>query len=56
MASAYPPDDHVLRDLRLWTERDADGSRSHVQVMPHLVGPSGTVLAGVLAFLDEHRR
>ena len=52
-ASAYPPDDHVLRDLRFWTERDAAGARSHLEVTPELLGASGSAHAGVLATLVD---
>ncbi len=52
-ASAYPPDDHVLRDLRFWTERDAKGARSHLEVTPQLLAPSGSLHVGVIATLVD---
>ena len=51
--SSYPPDVHVLRDLRFWTVRDASGTRSHLEVTPHLCGPTGTLRAGALATLAD---
>ena len=49
----YPPDVHILRDLRPWTERDADGSRSYFDVVPEACGPGGMLRAGVLATLVD---
>jgi acyl-coenzyme A thioesterase PaaI-like protein len=51
--SGYPPDEHVLRDLRLWTERDASGPRSGLPVVPEICGPGGDVQLGVLATLVD---
>jgi len=51
--SGYPPERHVLRDLRLWTERDASGARSGLPVVPEIRGPAGDVLLGVLATLVD---
>lgn len=52
-ASRYPPDDHVMRDLRLWTERDDSGSRSHVEVTPWIRSSAGVIRVGVLATLVD---
>lgn len=52
-APAYPPESHVLRDLRLVTERDASGSVSRIELTPLLLAPSGTAYAGVLATLVD---
>jgi acyl-coenzyme A thioesterase PaaI-like protein len=51
--STYPPDDHVMRDLRLWTERDETGSRSHVEVTPWILTSLGFLRAGVMATLAD---
>jgi uncharacterized protein (TIGR00369 family) len=51
--SGYPPEQHVLRDLRLWTERDASGARSGLPVVPEIRGPTGEVHLGVLATLVD---
>jgi acyl-coenzyme A thioesterase PaaI-like protein len=52
-AGGYPPERHVLRDLRLWTERGEWGSRSGLEVVPQILGPAGEVRAGVLATLVD---
>ena len=52
-AGGYPPERHVLRDLRLWTERGEGGSRSGLEVVPQILGPAGDVRAGVLATLVD---
>jgi len=49
----YPPDVHILRDLRPWTVRDADGSRSYFDVVPEACRPGGSLRAGVLATLVD---
>ena len=41
--SGYPPERHVLRDLLLWTERDAEATRSGLPVVPEIRGPGGAV-------------
>ena len=51
--SGYPPERHVLRDLRLWTERDAQSTRSGLPVVPEIRGPDGDVRLGVLATLVD---
>jgi acyl-coenzyme A thioesterase PaaI-like protein len=43
----------VLRDLRLWTERDAEGARSGLPVVPGILDASGDVQLGVLATLVD---
>lgn len=52
-AAAYPPERHVLRDLRFVTERDASGSVSRLEITPFLLAPSGAAHAGVLATLVD---
>ncbi len=49
----YPPERHVLRDLRLWTARDASGARSGLPVVPEIRSPAGDVRLGVLATLAD---
>jgi uncharacterized protein (TIGR00369 family) len=49
----YPPDVHIMRDLRPWTERDEAGARCHLEVTSHMLGPSGVLRAGVLAILAD---
>ena len=51
--SGYPPEQHVLRDLRLWTERDASGPTTGLPVVPELRGPAGDLRLGVLATLAD---
>ena len=51
--SGYPPERHVLRDLRLWTERDAEATRSGLPVVPEIRGPGGDVRLGALATLVD---
>lgn len=50
---SYPPDVHFSRDLRLWIERDEDGTRCGFEVVPEMLGPTGVVRAGVLATLVD---
>lgn len=50
---SYPPDHHIMRDLRPWTERDASGTRSYFEIVPEACGPDGTLRAGVLATLVD---
>jgi acyl-coenzyme A thioesterase PaaI-like protein len=52
-ASGYPPDDHVLRDLRLWIERDEAGSRVGLEAVPELLDDTGALRAGVLGILID---
>src|SRR5215207_8668459 len=54
MAAAYPPDRHLLRDLRLRFEH-ADGttSRAWLPVVPELCADDGSVRAGALATLVD---
>jgi uncharacterized protein (TIGR00369 family) len=49
----YPPDRHVLRDLRLWIERGEGVPRAGLELLPGLCGPGGEVRAGVLATLAD---
>lgn len=50
---SYPPERHVLRDLRVFTQRDEEGAVTGLPVVPELCGPSGDVRAGVLATLVD---
>ena len=50
---SYPPDAHFSRDLRLWIERDRDGSRCGFEVVPEMLGPTGVVRTGLLATLVD---
>jgi uncharacterized protein (TIGR00369 family) len=49
----YPPREHLLRDLGLCIERDAEGSRAWLDVVPNLCAPGAGVRAGVLAALVD---
>jgi uncharacterized protein (TIGR00369 family) len=53
--TAYPPDDHVLRDLRFTFEHDFDGrtSRAWMPVVPELCTDQGGARAGALATLVD---
>lgn len=48
----YPPPRHMLRDLRLVTERDSDGVRAWLPAVPELEGAGGVRL-GVIATLVD---
>ena len=52
-AGGYPPERHVLRDLRLWSERGESGTRTGLELVPGLLGPTGEVRLGVLATLAD---
>jgi uncharacterized protein (TIGR00369 family) len=52
-AGGYPPERHVLRDLRLWIERGEGVPRAGLRLVPGLCGPGGDVRAGVLATLAD---
>lgn len=49
----YPPDVHFSRDLRLWIERDASGTRCGFEVVPQMLGPTGFVRTALLASLVD---
>jgi uncharacterized protein (TIGR00369 family) len=54
MTTTYPPDRHLLRDLRLSFERDGAGaSRAWMPAVPELAAADGTVRAGALATLVD---
>jgi uncharacterized protein (TIGR00369 family) len=54
MALTYPPDRHLLRDLRLSFERgEDDTSRAWMPVVPELCSDDGAVRAGALATLVD---
>jgi acyl-coenzyme A thioesterase PaaI-like protein len=52
-ARVYPPARHLLRDLRLWIERDDSGARAGLEVVPEMCSAAGCVRAGVLATLVD---
>ena len=52
-AAAYPPDDHMLRDLRLWIERGECGSCAGFDVVPEMLGDTGQLRAGILGILID---
>jgi uncharacterized protein (TIGR00369 family) len=51
----YPPDEHVLRDLRFTFEHSVDGrtSRARLPIVPELCTDRGTARAGALATLVD---
>jgi uncharacterized protein (TIGR00369 family) len=51
--TAYPPERHLLRDLRLSFDNDADTPRAWMPVVPHVCGEDGAVHAGALAVLVD---
>ena len=54
MTAPYPPDRHLLRDLRLSFEHPGDGtSRAWMPVVPELCTDDGSVRAGALATLVD---
>ena len=55
MTSVYPPDHHLLRDLRFSFEHDADGRRSRawMPVVPELCTDTGHARIGALATLVD---
>jgi acyl-coenzyme A thioesterase PaaI-like protein len=44
----YPPPNHMLRDLRVEVDSRGEQPVIHVPVVPEILGPGGTVRAGVL--------
>ncbi len=54
MAATYPPDQHLLRDLRISFEHSTDTtSGARMPVVPALAAPDGSVRAGALATLVD---
>ena len=54
MTAAYPPDRHLLRDLRLeFDHSDGATSRASMPVVPELCADDGSVRAGALATLVD---
>jgi uncharacterized protein (TIGR00369 family) len=49
----YPPAQHVLRDLRLWSEAGAEPPSAGIPVVPALFGATGACSAGALAVLVD---
>ena len=49
--TAYPPDEHILRDLRFTFEHDGEGrsSRAWMPIVPEACNDAGHERAGVLA-------
>jgi len=52
-APDYPPEQHVLRDLRLWIERSEAGSCAGLEVTPEMLGDRGQLRAGVLGIVID---
>src|SRR5436190_6645851 len=54
MTATYPPDRHLLRDLRLeFDHSDATSSKAWMPVVPELCASDGSVRAGALATLVD---
>lgn len=53
LAAPYPPDQHVLRDLRLWIERGEEGSCAGLELVPEMLGDRGQLRAGILGILID---
>jgi len=54
MTAVYPPDRHLLRDLRLeFDHSDGEVSRAWMPVVPELCTDDGSVRAGALATLVD---
>jgi uncharacterized protein (TIGR00369 family) len=54
MAGSYPPERHLLRDLRLaFDHRDDGTSVASIPVVPELLGDDGVIRAGVLGTLVD---
>ena len=49
----YPPAQHVLRDLRLWSEAGAEPPVAGMPVVPELFGATGACSAGALGVLVD---
>ena len=49
----YPPAQHVLRDLRLWSEAGAEAPCAGMPVAPELFGAASACSAGALAVLVD---
>jgi len=49
----YPPTEHLLRDLGLWTEAFADPPRAGLEVVPALCDGAGALAMGPLAVLVD---
>jgi uncharacterized protein (TIGR00369 family) len=49
----YPPAEHVLRDLRLWSDGGAEPPCAGLPVVPGLFGATGACSAGALALLVD---
>lgn len=54
MTAVYPPEHHMLRDLRFSFEYEGDGPQvAHMPVVPEICNAHGTVRTGVLATLVD---
>jgi len=53
LMESYPPPEHLLRDLGICIERDADGTRASLEIVPPLCVAGGGVRAGALATLVD---
>src|SRR5262245_37798243 len=49
----YPPERHLLRDLRLSFDNDDATPRAWMPVVPHICGDDSSVRAGALAVLVD---
>jgi uncharacterized protein (TIGR00369 family) len=49
----YPPPDHVVRDLRLWSEAGAEPPYAGIPVVPALLGATGACSLGALSVLVD---
>jgi acyl-coenzyme A thioesterase PaaI-like protein len=45
----YPPPHHLLRDLGIVVERDAEGARASLEITPEMLDGTGRLRVGVLA-------
>jgi uncharacterized protein (TIGR00369 family) len=53
MAATYPPDEHLLRDLRFRFDEGDDASHAWMPVVPEVCGDDGSVRIGALATLVD---
>jgi len=51
--STYPPPQHLLRDLRIIVDRDAQGVKASLEIMPEMLDGAGRIRVGVLATLVD---
>ncbi len=53
MPDDYPPQEHVLRDLGIWTEMGGEASRAGLIVTDQMLGRCGSLSTGVLGILVD---